>query len=207
MLSIRKRWLSGGCSLKGCVCVFVSVNADIGGNDEIKWQGIVWSFYPSSRCLLFCRLSSYVYSHYSSLTRHEAHQWGVMKRFEWQLRSEEQNDRAVPGGGPRCSRAAGHEPSHLHGQQTRCLCCLRNNNPELWPWHHTVGDLVASNSMAANGTECVRQNTLAGASRSKSHLVKEVVLCLLFPFTSSDTEMFRETSEWSVAVVAVIVEK
>lgn len=51
---------------------------------------------------------------------------------------------------------------------------------------------MALNSMDANGTDCVSQNTLAGASRSKSHLVKEVVLCLFFPFTGSDTQVFRD---------------
>lgn len=55
---------------------------------------------------------------------------------------------------------------------------------------------MASNSMDANGTDCVSQNTLAGASRSKSHLVKEVVALSLFcPFTDSDTQVFKEGSE------------
>lgn len=45
------------------------------------------------------------------------------------------------------------------------------------------------------GQTVVSLNTLAGASRSKSHPLKEVVMRLYCPFIGSDTSVFRETSE------------
>lgn len=50
------------------------------------------------------------------------------------------------------------------------------------PEHYSMRLLppVASNSMNANGTDCASQNTLAGPTRLKSRMVKEVLLSLFF---------------------------